>query len=267
MKALAIPSIGESEAAPKHLFDIANTIYMLSVEQSLAVFKRSQQWLEYLAERECERLRDQHCLDSDKGAIIPKEVRQLPADDFRRLLFKVGSSQWRRISKAATKVLTQQAIEALADHPNDWLLPMHQLAYYIEQHDGYTTEHGISIALPLQTMSVERYEAVEGKIRPFDEWLMRLANVQTDCLRDTQCGPTADRQFPSQSKAAGPMHGLARGEAKHLPANCLRRLLFTNAGTKKVKLAVLAIYRRIVIGWLLDHIEDWLGISEDQVMQ
>ena len=230
---------------------------MLSAEQAISAFKRSQQWLEYLAERECERLRDQHCLDSDKGAIIPKEVKQLPTDDLRRMLFKVGSSQWRRISKAATKVLTQQAIEALADHPNDWLLPMHQLAYYIEQHDGYTTEHGISMTLNCVQqslpMSVERYEAVEGKIRPFDEWLMRLASVQTDCLRDTQCGPVRGG-------------GLARGEAKQLPVNCLRRLLFTDAGTKKVKLAVVAIYRRIVTGWLLDHIEDWLGVSEDQVM-
>ena len=228
---------------------------MLSAEQAIAAFKRSQQWLEYLAERECERLRDQHCLDTDKGAIIPKEVKQLPADDLRRMLFKIGSSQWRRISKAIVKVLTQQAIEALAEHLNDWLLPMHQLAHYIEQRDGYTTEHGISIALPLQSlpMSVERYEAVEGKIRPFDEWLTRLASIQTECLRDTQCGPVRGG-------------GLARGEAKQLPANCLRRLLFTDAGTKKVKLAVLAIYRRIVTTWLLDHIEDWLGVSEDQVM-
>ena len=226
---------------------------MLSAEQALSAFKRSQQWLEYLAERECERLRDQHCLDTDKGAIIPKEVKQLPADDLRRMLFKVGSSQWRRISKAIVKVLTQQAIEALAEHLNDWLLPMHQLAHYIEQRDGYTTERGVSVSLPQQTLSVERYEAVKDKIRPFDEWLMRLASVQTDCLRDTQCGPVRGG-------------GLARGEAKQLPVNCLRRLLFNDAGTKKVKLAVLAIYRRIVTEWLLNHIEDWLGVSEEQVM-
>lgn len=226
---------------------------MLSAEQAISAFKRSQQWLEYLAERECERLRDQHCLDSDKGAIIPKEVKQLPTDDLRRMLFKVGSSQWRRISKAATKVLTQQAIEALAEHLNDWLLPMYQLANYIEQHDGYTTERGVSVSLPQQTLSVERYEAVKDKIRPFDEWLMRLASIQTDCLRDTQCGPVRGG-------------GLARGEAKQLPVNCLRRLLFNDAGTKKVKLAVLAIYRRIVTEWLLNHIEDWLGVSEEQVM-
>lgn len=237
---------------------------MLSAEQALSAFKRSQQWLEYLAERECERLRDQHCLDTDKGAIIPKEVKNLPADDLRRMLFKIGSSQWRRISKAIVKVLTQQAIEALAEHLNDWLLPMHQLAHYIEQRDGYTTEHGISIALPLQTMSVERYEAVEGKIRPFDEWLTRLASIQTECLRDTQCGGGLARGAHGRELAS--QLSVTRSEAKQLPANCLRRLLFTDAGTKKVKLAVLSIYRRIVTTWLLDHIEDWLGVSEDQVM-
>ena len=221
----------------------------LSPEQANKAFPKLMQWLEYIAEQDCHKLREKYCLPEDKGKTVPKPVKQLPYNDLRRMLYVVGSTNWKRIRRTLIVNYARSIIQSLNDHTEEWRLTPEKLIMSIIDRDGYSTDGSIPTTTPKLCPAVEMPKMEQTRIATLalDVWLTDDADNECFRIRNLVCGSTENSE-------------------QRLPANALRKLLLDYPAMylsprtqqwKRVRGSVIATNRQRILDWLITHQQGW----------